>query len=350
MKRFIIYLYILTSIISPLSAQKSASEGKLETKLQHFFKTYSPHGVKLESQPTMLSYTLDNGKQTLDIYADEYFGAQEFTPEVTNNIYKKIKKKIPSPYKGYKITIFSNNISIDELIPNRLVDNSDKSRMWGDIEYTDQPWVSNTSRPLKITRGLQNRHLSLWASHGRYYNVNSKKWEWQRPNLFCTCEDLFTQTIVVPYLIPMLQNAGAIVFTPRERDWQKNEIIVDNDNPQKYYMETGWKNKWSDTETKGFAYRNGTYNDGENPFQNGTARMATAVSRKSGTCGISYTPDIPASGKYAVYVSYQTLPNSIPDAEYIVWHQGEKTVFKVNQTMGGSTWVYLGTFDFDQGV
>ena len=349
MKRFIIYLYILTSIISPLSAQKSASEGKLETKLQHFFKTYSPHGVKLESQPAMLSYTLDNGKQTLDIYADEYFGAQEFTPEVTSNIYKKIKKTIPSPYKEYKITIFSNNISIDELIPNRLVDNSDKSRMWGDIEYTDQPWVSNTSRPLKITRGLQNRHLSLWASHGRYYNVNSKKWEWQRPNLFCTCEDLFTQTIVVPYLIPMLQNAGAIVFTPRERDWQKNEMIVDNDNPQKYYMETGWKNKWSDTEAKGFAYRNGTYNDGENPFQNGTARMATAVSRKSGTCGISYTPNIPVSGKYAVYVSYQTLPNSIPDAEYIVWHQGEKTVFKVNQTMGGSTWVYLGTFDFDQG-
>jgi predicted outer membrane repeat protein len=234
-------------------------------------------------------------------------------------------------------TIFSNNISIDELIPNRLVDNSDKSRMWGDIEYKDQPWVFNLSRPLKITRGLQNRHLSLWASHGRYYNVNSKKWEWQRPNLFCTCEDLFTQTTVVPYLIPMLQNAGAIVFTPRERDWQKNEVIVDNDNPQKYYMETGWKNKWSDTEIKGFVYRNGTYNDGENPFQNGTARMAAAVSRKSGTCGISYTPNIPVSGKYAVYVSYQTLPNSIPDAEYIVWHQGEKTVFKVNQTMGGST-------------
>ena len=61
-----------------------------------------------------------------------------------------------------------------------------------------------------------------------------------RPNLFGTTEDLFTQTIVVPYLIPMLQNAGAIVFTPRERDWQKKEIIVDNDDPIKanYYKET----------------------------------------------------------------------------------------------------------------
>jgi hypothetical protein len=349
MKRFVLYLCILTFIISPLSAQKSASEAKLETKLQQFFKTYLPHGVKLNSQPAMMSYTLDNNSRTLDIYADEYFGSQEFTPDVTNNIYNKIRKTISQPYNAYKITIFSNNISIDELIPNRLVDNSDKSRMWGNVEYTDLPWVSNRSRPIKITKGLQNRHLSLWASHGRYYNVNSKKWEWQRPNLFCTCEDLFTQTIVVPYLIPMLQNAGAIVFTPRERDWQKNEIIVDNDNPQKYYMEIGQKNKWSDTDIKGFAYHSGTYNDGDNPFQNGTARMATTVSRESGSCGISYTPGIPVDGKYAVYVSYQTLTNSIPDAKYIVWHKGEKTEFKVNQTMGGSTWVYLGTFDFDQG-
>ena len=31
----------------------------------------------------------------------------------------------------------------------------------------------------------------------------------------------------------MLENAGAIVYTPRERDWQRNEVIVDNDtHPQ----------------------------------------------------------------------------------------------------------------------
>ena len=34
---------------------------------------------------------------------------------------------------------------------------------------------------------------------------------------------------------------------------------------------------------------------------------------------------------------------------YTVWHKGEQTEFRVNQQMGGSTWVYLGTFDFDKG-
>lgn len=37
------------------------------------------------------------------------------------------------------------------------------------------------------------------------------------------------------------------------------------------------------------------------------------------------------------------------DAQYIVMHKGQRTVFKVNQQMGGGTWVYLGTFDFDRG-
>ena len=48
-------------------------------------------------------------------------------------------------------------------------------------------------------------------------NINKKDkgcWEWQRPRLFCTTEDLFTQSFVIPYIIPMLENAGAIVYTP----------------------------------------------------------------------------------------------------------------------------------------
>ena len=107
------------------------------------------------------------------------------------------------------------------------------------IEYKGLPWVENISKPINITRGLQNKHMAIWASHGRYYDQNKGIWKWQRPNMFCTNEDLFTQTIVVPYLIPMLEKAGAIVFTPRERDWQKNEVVVDNDDETKlpYYTE-----------------------------------------------------------------------------------------------------------------
>lgn len=224
------------------------------------------------------------------------------------------------------------------------------TKAWSAIEYDDDPWVFNVSRPYFITEGLQNRHLALWASHGRYYDNDQRRWKWQRPNMFCTNEDLFTQTIVVPYLIPMLQNAGAIVFTPRERDWQKNEVIIDNDDPIKknYYQEFNNGKKWKQGKVLGFAAKKTLYADNENPFADGTIRQAKATKKKNAS-EISYQPNIPEAGKYAVYVSYQTLSKSVKDAKYIVFHKGQATEFTVNQQMGGGTWVYLGTFDFDKG-
>ena len=144
----------------------------------------------------------------------------------------------------------------------------------------------------------------------------------------------------------MLENAGAVVFTPRERDWQKNEVIVDNGG--RGYVEDSGKETWKTAQEKGFAYHAGTYRDGENPFTQGTARAVKAT-KKAGVSWASYQPNIPQGGKYAVYVSYQSLKNSVSDAQYIVMHKGQRTVFKVNQQMGGGTWVYLGTFDFDRG-
>ena len=222
---------------------------------------------------------------------------------------------------------------------------------WDKTEYKGEPWVKNTSRSYEINKGLDGRHIALWASHGRYYDNNEKRWRWQRPSLFCTTEDLFTQTIVVPYLIPMLENAGAVVFTPRERDWQRHEVIVDNDHHPSMiqYQENSTRQAWTNAPRKGFAFHQGAYHDRENPFEAGTARMAEATRHKSHWSTISYQPQIPEDGRYAVYVSYQTVENSIDDAHYTVYHKGQPTEFRVNQQMGGGTWVYLGTFDFGAG-
>lgn len=223
------------------------------------------------------------------------------------------------------------------------------STVWGDIDYTGRPWVENVSKPISITQGLYNRHIALWASHGRYYDIKRGTWKWQRPLLFGTCEDLFTQTIVVPYLIPMLENAGANVFTPRERDWQKHEVIVDNDDdPQlPYYAETNIGREWQDAGIRGFAYHGGVIHDGENPFDSGTTRMVRA--ERGGHSEVTYQPRIPEEGDYAVYVSYPDVGSNVDDAHYTVYHQGQRTEIRVNQRMGAGTWVYIGTFRFSKG-
>lgn len=302
--------------------------------------------VIFPSQPYLVLYNLDDRRRTLNVQLSPSFAAQDFTASSVRFYYKRLAKALPRPYNKYKLTIMAGGLPIEQLVAGSKCEKG-MPNAWGKTEYEGAPWVMNDSRPYFVSHGLFDRHLSLWASHGRYYDGKKDRWKWQRPNLFGTTEDLFTQTIVIPYLIPMLENAGAVVFTPRERDWQKNEVIVDNGG--RGYVEDSGKETWKTAQEKGFAYHAGTYRDGENPFTQGTVRAVKAT-KKADVSWASYQPNIPQGGKYAVYVSYQSLKNSVSDAQYIVMHKGQRTVFKVNQQMGGGTWVYLGTFDFDRGT
>ena len=98
----------------------------------------------------------------------------------------------------------------------------------------------------------------------------------------------------------------------------------------------------------GFAHLRQVYRAGENPFRDGTTRRTRSV-RGEATGSAVWRADIPERGEYAVYVSYESLPESADDAEYTVHHLGGDTKFAVNQTMGGGTWIYLGGFLFDAG-
>lgn len=349
MRKTIFVLWMTAVLCGGQTWAQNSNTSAIKDKLENYFKNYKPQGAQFSRTAHLSDLEMDDENETLTVKANDAFAEQSFTPQVVEDIYAKIKEVLPSPYDDYFLRVETHNYEIQELIPNRLRKHKDKTRMWGTTDYQGEPWVKNMDVPHDITEGLQNRHLSLWASHGRYYDVKNGVWKWQRPKLFGTTEDLFTQTIVVPYLIPMLENAGAVVFTPRERAWQKEEVIVDNDGSKRNYIEATSHGKWKDAPMAGFAYHDTAYVDNENPFMAGTARMVKTTNSKSRYSLASYQPDFPKSGRYAVYVSYQTVDNSIDNAEYTVWHKGERTVFHVNQRMGGGTWVYLGTFEFDKG-
>ena len=78
--------------------------------------------------------------------------------------------------------------------------------------------------------------------------------------------------------------------------------------------------------------------------------MSTVSARQaSEQSNAAWNADIPARGRYAVYVSYASHPNSATDAHYKINHLGGTTDVKVNQQMGGGTWLYLGHYDFAKG-
>ena len=206
------------------------------------------------------------------------------------------------------------------------------------------------------SKGLQGRHIALWQSHGRYWEAKTDRWEWQRAATHRTVEDLFTQSFVIPFLMPMLENAGAIIITPRERDPQPYEVVCDNDrafdDPRTGYLRRQGqyeeKGAWEDA-GEGFADLRPQYQMYENPFRMGSARKTRTTTGDGPHADIIWRADIPEKGDYAVYVSYKTLPGSTTDARYSVHHLGGETLLHVNQSMGGGTWIYLGTFPFDKG-
>ena len=208
------------------------------------------------------------------------------------------------------------------------------------VVSTDREWFS---------KGMSGRHLAIWPSHGRYFSQTLGRWTWQRPQLFTTVEDMMSTGFVLQYLVPMLENSGAYVMLPRERDTSPIEIIIDNDpcctsrNLGRYEEHGDWEDAG-----QGFADTTEILTRTENPFMAGTARMASC-SKESGA-SVLWIPDIPERGEYAVYISYRILPNSTSSALYKVHHLGGESSFAVNQKIGGGTWVYLGTFEFDKGT
>ena len=92
----------------------------------------------------------------------------------TNRIYMETPTKIKLSY-----------IIIGVMLATAAFADGQRRRgLWGGIDYDGEPWVKNASLPYKISEGLNNRHIALWASHGRYYDAKKGRWKWQRPNLF----------------------------------------------------------------------------------------------------------------------------------------------------------------------
>ena len=325
-----------------------------EEKLTDYASNYKRSDANV-FKSTFEGYAIDSITNTLIVKFGKGFQEQHFTEGVVHIVYNDIKKLIPDSLKRYKLSIVTENHPIEYLVPNSLRSkNLDSSRQLNTM-YSGAPWVKNISRPYSAPRGLDGYHISLWQSHGRYWKFESNDWYWQRPRLFCTAEDLLSQTFVIPYIIPMLQNAGAVVFTARERDYQHNEVIVDNDQPNvsgTYIEQTkieGSNITWSTANIPAFKNTKTLYNVCDTPFVSGTARYVNTTSNKSDYSVAQWVPDFPESGKYAVYVTYPSVSNAVDDAHYVVFHKGGMTEFNVNQQIGYGTWVYLGTFDFDNG-
>lgn len=302
---------------------------------------HNPGGLRVNSVKT------DSRSKTARLSLNENFTYLPVTQELIKELSNAAGEALPDSIRDYRVSLNVGNRSLAYYITKVDKLPADK-RQNPPFVVAASPWASPK-------HGMEGDIIALWHSHGRYFRPGSGSWMWQRPLLFQVAEDTFTMGYILPYVVPMLENAGAYVLLPRERDTNKEEVIVDNDTyeggqvySQTTYREMSGGKNWQTGEEEGFIYDLPDFRDTENPFENGTYRQTHTV--KSGKPSVAaWYADIPKDGEYAVYVSYKTLPNSTTDAHYTVNYSGGSKEFRVNQKMGGSTWVYLGTFPFEEG-
>lgn len=345
----IVAFFVSCSVVEEVSIKELFNQKihLLENKSDSLKKS-----LMLPKQGKIEKTELDTVSKSICISFSKEFAVIPFRIDNVDEIYTSIKNIFGDEFLNYTFNISTIDYPIEELIPNAFrtdVTSIDSSRL--PIKKLNTiPIVQNVSKSNKFLKGLNGRNILLWHSHGCYYNNNEKRWMWQRARLFQTVEDLGPLAFTIPYLIPMLEKAGANVFIPRERDINTNEIVVDNDyiNKNSYHEETfDSKISWRNSEQKGFGLKELSIKESENPFLLGMARLTTTMINP--LASVSWLPKFSQTGNYAVYISYSTESNGIDDAHYKVVHSGGETEFLVNQKIGGGTWIYLGTFKFDEG-
>ncbi|MCA9514592.1 MAG: N-acetylmuramoyl-L-alanine amidase, partial [Myxococcales bacterium] len=199
---------------------------------------------------------------------------------------------------------------------------------------------------------LSGKVVYVSAGHGFTWTETLGRWATQRGNTNEVVEDLISAETIDQYLIQYLANAGATVFTVRERDMNPRRVIVDAEGNGQASLEGAGVYV---EEGGGFAagaagFRAGLapYQGEVNPFAQGGTRAVATVSGAA-TATARWTPTIPADGYYRVAISYTQAAGNAKDAHFVVRHPGGDTDFRVNQERHGNTWVDLGRFWFYAG-
>ncbi|HBE42147.1 MAG TPA: hypothetical protein DDW27_13240 [Bacteroidales bacterium] len=334
--------FIILLFLNPSGAFAQRTEKLQNRAAERLKKWENPlNQWKHIAVPKPDSVKIETGSGLVNIFFPPQLSYYPFREESCREFISSLKESLGRKFRNYNIQIFTNNYGLDQLVPNyfRVESPVDSSRFPRLVE--DRKILIRKEDRIYPEKGLSGNSIALWHSHGYYFEMNLDRWEYQRAKLFGTVEDISIMGYVVPYLTRMLENAGATVFLPRERDIQKNEVIVDND------WSTGSSELFLMPDPEIERIREGflltdTLFPGHNPFRQGTSLR---IKRDSAV----YIPEIPEKGYYAVYVSYPLMSDNCRSVKYIVNHTGGSTDFIADQTIGGETWIYLGTFLFDKG-
>ena len=189
------------------------------------------------------------------------------------------------------------------------------------------------------TGPLTGKIVFTSGGHGIEYEGGSTNNGWlsDRPDYNEIVEDYGNQDQLT-YFSDYLLRAGATVVPMRPVGHQLNEVVLDNDSAG-----VTFSGAWADS-TAGARW----YDEDYGATADAVRYRSASTSAGSETATATYTPNIQEAGFYPIYVWASAGTNRTSQL-YKVNHTGGQTQLRVDHSMVGNGWVYLGTYYFDSG-
>ena len=224
---------VCLSAAAPLQAQEQTFSVEQQAAVQRIVASKLPEHMGV-GELKLRSLAFENDTVKVDV--SENFGDVPFTQEGVERMRDEVRDALGEYYEDSPvlITIVGNDIN----------------KYFADYEpaykRSHKPFINELDANRHYKHGLDGNIVAMWPSHGWYFEPKLNRWEWQRARLMQTVEDMYTHSYVLPFLIPMLENAGAYVWNARERDTHNFGAVVDNDGgeAQQGYTEHNGKQKW----------------------------------------------------------------------------------------------------------
>lgn len=246
-----------------------------------------------------------SGKR-LDLYYNTVLADYPMRPDVCRDIYAILRDSLPASLSGYELRALSEGKEITELIP--VFYRTEKARKKSvKSKNIPTPLVTPLDRPPGPPKGFTATISPCGRATAITTNKNSCAGNGNAPGSSRRLKTSTPRASSCHTLSPCWNGPGAVVMLPRERDWQKTEIISDNDAPTGGYREQNGKYAWDKGPGEGFAHPKAVYLDGETLYDGHLPQVKTVSRRKTRRAWPSGSRNLPTRGSYAVYVSYKTI-------------------------------------------
>ena len=131
-----------------------------EEHVKNFLSSYSLPGNSRVRKASVKSMEVNERKSAIKLVLTGGADNMYFTDDIVAKMYNDIQGCLPEEFQNYKLSIEADGRPIEYLVPNAIRrGKADKSKAWRkEHDEDDDRWVTNLSRPYKISKGLDGHH------------------------------------------------------------------------------------------------------------------------------------------------------------------------------------------------